>query len=227
MKSFVLFAFLFNFLYWPALVRAQDSDSVTSSSASVVDTAAATTQAPAATSSSVSLTPEMSASSVSSYFESLATATPQQPGDGPSAGDVGSTAGAGDSEAGASGGSSGGFTLSRGGLIAIIVCISVVVLLGIISSVLFYLAKKRSWEVRKTIRKSARKVADALTPRRSTFPKDVQRPKKGTRGLSRIEEIPNTPKAKTTDIEKGDSKMSSFEMGEPPKKSAWSKKIGR
>jgi hypothetical protein len=49
-----------------------------------------TTSAPAPASATTSLTPEMSASSVSSFFAALATATPQQGGDGPTAGDVGS-----------------------------------------------------------------------------------------------------------------------------------------
>jgi hypothetical protein len=94
---------------------------------------------------------------------------------------------------------------------------------AVASSVLWYLAKKRSWEVRKTIRKSARRVATALTPRRTTFPKDVQKMRRSSRGLTRIDEVPPTPGI--SDIEKG--KMSSFEMSEPPKKSKWSKKLGR
>lgn len=89
------------------------------------------TSAPApAVTTFVSLTPEMSASSVSSYFSALATSAPQQPGDGPSAGDAGSSAGAGDSDAGASGSDSGSITVSRGGIIAIVVCVSFVVIFG-------------------------------------------------------------------------------------------------
>jgi hypothetical protein len=51
---------------------------------------------------------------------------------GPAPGDVGSSAGtgAGDSDAGASGSSSGGITLSRGAIIAIIVCAVSVCILG-------------------------------------------------------------------------------------------------
>jgi hypothetical protein len=79
------------------------------------------------------------------------------------------------------------------------------------------------------MRKSARKIAIALTPRRSAFPKDVQNPRrKSTRGLSRIEEVPNTPRVGSRDIEKGNSKLSSFEMSEPPKaKAKWGKKATR
>ncbi|EHK98939.1 hypothetical protein M7I_5230 [Glarea lozoyensis 74030] len=69
----------------------------------------------------------------------------------------------------------------------------------------------------------------ALTPRRSAFPKDVQNPrKKSNRGLSRIEEVPNTPRLGGNDVEKGNSKLSSFEMSEPPKaKAKWGKKATR
>jgi len=101
------------------------------------------------------------------------------------------------------------------------------------SSVLFYLAKKRSWEVRKTIRKSARRVATALTPRRSTFPRDVQTPRRSSRGLTKlqdIDEVPPTPKIRGFDMEKGDPKISSFEMSDissGAKHSKWARKLGR
>lgn len=97
----------------------------------------------------------------------------------------------------------------------------------VVSSVLWYYAKKRSWEVRKTIRKSARRVATALTPRRTTFPKDALNPRRGsTRGLTRINEVPDTPRARD-DVEKGNPKLTSFEMSEPPTQSKWGRKLGR
>lgn len=212
MRTLFLFSLLLNLLC--LTVQAQDSIS---------------SAQPSSATHQVSLSPAMSSSSVASYFSSLATSAPIQPGAGPSAGDAGSSAssGTGDSEAGASGSSSGSITLSRGGIIAIIVVVVCVVLFGIISSILFYLAKKRSWEVRKTIRKSARRVATALTPRRSTFPRDVQKVKRSSRGLTKIDEVPPTPRMRSGDIEKGNSKMSSFEMSEPPKQSKWAKKLGR
>jgi len=181
---------------------------------------------PIETTTSVSLTPEMSASSVASYYSSLATSAPIQPGSGPSAGDAGSSAGssAGDSDAGASGSDSGSITLSKGGIIAIIVIVVFVLVFGIASSVLWYFAKKRSWEVRKTIRRSARRVATALTPRRSTFPKDARM---STRGLTKIDEVPPTPKFRSNDVEKANSKFTAFEMAEPPKQSKWARKFGR
>jgi len=93
------------------------------------------------------------------------------------------------------------------------------------SAILFYLAKKRDWQIRESIRKSARRVATALTPRRSTFPKDIQ--KKSSRGLTRIDEVPNTPRTKNTDVEKANAKVMQFEMTEPPKQSKWGRKFGR
>ncbi|RFU35151.1 hypothetical protein B7463_g1230, partial [Scytalidium lignicola] len=177
------------------------------------------------TSTAVVLTPAMSSASVASFFSSLATTAPQQPGNGPAPGDAASAGGDSsvDSDAGASGSDSGGISLSRGGLIAMIVVIVFVVLLGIVSSVLYYLAKKRSWEIRESIRRSARRVATALTPRRSTFPKDVRR----SRGLERIEEVPPTPKRRMQDIEKGNPKIAQFEMSEPKKESKWARKFSR
>ncbi|TVY47053.1 hypothetical protein LOCC1_G002978 [Lachnellula occidentalis] len=174
--------------------------------------------------SSVSLTPAMSSSAVAAQFSSLATSAPQQPGNGPAAGDAGSSAGAGDSNAGAAGTDSGSITLSRGAIIALIVIAATICIGGVVSSVLWYLAKKRSWEVRAKIRRSAKRVATALTPRRTTFPKGVQDKRRvSTRGLTKIDEVPNTPRA---DVEKGMPKMSSFELSEPPKKSKWAR-LGR
>ncbi|PQE21466.1 hypothetical protein CJF30_00008315 [Rutstroemia sp. NJR-2017a BBW] len=175
----------------------------------------------------------MSSSSVASFFSALATAEPAAP-DGPAAGDAGSSAGSSgaDSDAGASGTSSGSVQMSTGVMVAIIVAVVGVCLFGIISSVLYYLAKKRSWEVRKKIRASARRVAVALTPRRTTFGKDVHRRPSG-RGLAKIDEVPPTPKnfrfGGSNDVEKGDTntKTTEFEMSEPPKQSKWARRMDR
>ncbi|TQV97681.1 hypothetical protein IF1G_03424 [Cordyceps javanica] len=79
-------------------------------------------------------------------------------------------------EAGAAGDSSkNSISLSTGGMIAIIVVVAVVVLIGVSTATLFFIAKKREWKVRETLRRSARKVATALTPRRSQFPDSVKR----------------------------------------------------
>lgn len=98
-------------------VSAQDTSSITSAPSSLPTTF-------------ISITPEMSASSVSSFFNALATATPLQPGDGALPGDVGSAPAAGDSDAGAEGNDDNSLTISREGIIAIIVVCSVVVLFG-------------------------------------------------------------------------------------------------
>ena len=73
-------------------------------------------------------------------------------------------------------------------------------------------------------------MATALTPRRSTFPKDVQN-RRSKRGLTKIDEVPPTPRLREDfgDIEKGSrngnsTKISSFELSEPPKKSKWALK---
>ncbi|KAK4241466.1 hypothetical protein C8A03DRAFT_41080 [Achaetomium macrosporum] len=107
------------------------------------------------------------------------------------------------SVAGASGTSTGGMVLSSGALAAIIVVVVVVALVGIASMVLFYVAKKREWTVKETLRRSARKVVTALTPRRTEFPKSV---KESTgRGRSRLDDVPPTPRIKPEylDLEKG------------------------
>jgi hypothetical protein len=88
----------------------------------------------------------------------------------------------------------------------------------VVSTVLFYLAKKRSWEVRATLRRSAKKVVTALTPRRSEFPSSVKQGR--PRRLNDDDDIvPPTPKVKASfkdDLEKGNSqkKMANFEVRE-------------
>lgn len=67
--------------------------------------------------------------------------------------------------AGASGESETAITLSSGDQIAIGVVVSLVVFLGITSAILFYIAKRRQWEVRATIRRSARRFTTAVRAR--------------------------------------------------------------
>ncbi|KAK4175272.1 hypothetical protein QBC36DRAFT_331781 [Triangularia setosa] len=108
--------------------------------------------------------------------------------------------------AGASGTSSGGITISRGALVAIIVVVVVVALVGIASSVLFFVAKKREWTVKETIRRSARKVVTVLTPRRSEFPRSVKEGGGGRGGRVKLEDVPPTPRLtpeRLEDLEKG------------------------
>ena len=76
--------------------------------------------------------------------------------------------------AGAAGPEKSGINLSRGSIIAIGVVVGVVVILGLTSAVLFYVAKKRQWEVRKSLRRSTRRVTTAIrahTPVRTNFSK--------------------------------------------------------
>jgi hypothetical protein len=107
--------------------------------------------------------------------------------------------------AGASGTSTGGLVLSGGALAAIIVVVVLVALVGIASMVLFWVAKKREWTVKETLRRSARKVVTALTPRRSEFPKSVKESSGRGGGRSRLDDVPPTPRIKPEylDLEKG------------------------
>lgn len=115
------------------------------------------------------------------------------------------------SDAGASGDSSGNSVgISTGGLIAIIVVVVVVAILGVTMGVLFYFAKKREWTMKETIRRSARKVATALTPRRSEFPASVKDTestasfKVSRRSRRKTDhDVPPTPRLRPEDVEKG------------------------
>ncbi|KAM3066155.1 hypothetical protein ACMFMG_010504 [Clarireedia jacksonii] len=233
MRGILPITICLNFFFY-GTVLAQDFSSETKSSVSTSTSSAQLLSAvptPSPTSSSIELTPAMSSSSVASFFSALATTEPAAP-DGPAAGDAGSSASSpgADSDAGASGTSSGSVQMSTGVMVAIIVAVVGVCLFGIISSVLYYLAKKRSWEVRKKIRASARRVAVALTPKRTTFGKDVHRRPSG-RGLAKIDEVPPTPKnfrfGGSDDVEKADTKTTEFEMSEPPKQSKWARRMDR
>ncbi|KAK4134928.1 hypothetical protein BT67DRAFT_347338, partial [Trichocladium antarcticum] len=111
------------------------------------------------------------------------------------------------SSAGAAGTSNSGLILSRGALIAIIVVVVGVALVGIATSVLFFVAKKREWTVKETLRRSARKVVTVLTPRRSEFPRSVKE-STGRGGRTRLDDVPPTPRIKPEylDLEKGPDK---------------------
>jgi len=112
------------------------------------------------------------------------------------------------SAAGASGSSSGSMELSRGGLIAIIVVVVFIALVGIASTVLFFIAKKREWTMRETLRRSARKVVTALTPRRSEFPKSVKDSVGRGGRMNKLDDVPPTPRIKPSDLEKGNGSRS-------------------
>ncbi|KAL7951784.1 hypothetical protein V8C42DRAFT_305216 [Trichoderma barbatum] len=108
-------------------------------------------------------------------------------------------------EAGASGDSSANsITLSTGALVAIVIVVVVVILIGISTATLFFIAKKREWTIKETIRRSTKKVATALTPRRSEFPRSVKgSTRSNRRGRTKIDEVPPTPRIRPEDLEKG------------------------
>mgnify|MGYP000877798053 CR=1 FL=1 len=60
--------------------------------------------------------------------------------------------------------------------------------------------------MKETLRRSAKKVKTALTPRRSEFPSHLKDPQErsGRRGRARIaDDVPPTPRLNPEDIEKG------------------------
>ncbi|KAI1662305.1 hypothetical protein F4813DRAFT_104690 [Daldinia decipiens] len=161
------------------------------------------------------------ATSTSDSFP-LATDEPYNEGDsGP--GSI-SSGGSIDDSAGAAGSSPGVVQISHGAIIAIIVVVAVVCVLGISTAVLFYLAKKREWKVRESIRRSARKVVTALTPRRSEFPRSVKESSSNSsRGRLRLDDIPPTPKLRPEDVEKGLAQSTTRENSEKRSKK-WTRK---
>jgi hypothetical protein len=63
-----------------------------------------------------------------------------------------------DSAGGASGSDSSSFSLSQGGLIAIIIVVVAVAVFGIASIVLYVLAKRRQWNVRASLKRASRRL---------------------------------------------------------------------
>ncbi|KAI9151704.1 hypothetical protein HJFPF1_08913 [Paramyrothecium foliicola] len=125
--------------------------------------------------------------------------------DGDAGGTTAPGVGTGD-DAGASGDSyANSVSLSTGGIIAIVVVVVVVSILGASTAALFFIAKKREWTIKETIRRSARKVVTVLTPRRTEFPDSV----KNFGGSSRrtrtriADDVPPTPRLRPEDVEKG------------------------
>ncbi|KAH7319770.1 hypothetical protein B0I35DRAFT_478090 [Stachybotrys elegans] len=110
------------------------------------------------------------------------------------------------SDAGASGdSSSNSVNIPTGGLVAIIIVVVAVAILGASTAALFYIAKKREWTIKETIRRSAKKVVTVLTPRRTEFPDYLKdgRPS-SRRARARIaDDVPPTPRLRPEDIEKG------------------------
>ncbi|KAI9774169.1 MAG: hypothetical protein M1840_005262 [Geoglossum simile] len=137
----------------------------------------------------------------------------------------------GGTNAGASG-SDGGFVhMSKGVEIAIIVVVVIVGGGGIASAVFYYIAKKRQWQVRKSIRRSAVRLKNNLSTT------NLQKSARRQTGVTKIAEPP-TPRRKEPDLEKGNTATatskpkaqelkSEFEV-EPPKKGVgFAKQSGR
>ena len=147
----------------------------------------------AQTSISTDLSSTPTASSTYDVFSAIASSYPSPQSN---SNDPGASSGPSDNptpedpnKAGASGDSDTAITLSTRDQIAIAVVVGLVAILGITSAILFYLAKKRQWEVRASIRKSARRVTTAFkakTPVRANF-------SKRDRGVMRID--PPSPAA--------------------------------
>ncbi|KAF2494926.1 hypothetical protein BU16DRAFT_51211 [Lophium mytilinum] len=105
-------------------------------------------------------------------------------------------------DAGASGSSQGAFSLSKGALAAIIVVVVVVVVGGAASATLFYLAKKRQWDVRQSLRRASRRLTGRSLP-----PKTPTRAQNRRTGVRLASPPPSAkafmPKGGNRDVEKG------------------------
>ncbi|KAF2091494.1 hypothetical protein K490DRAFT_60933 [Saccharata proteae CBS 121410] len=139
----------------------------------------------------------------------------------------------GSTEAGNEGPDSGSFSLSKGGLAAIIIVVCVVAVIGIASTVLFFLAKKRQWEVRKSLKRASRRVTHRLdTARRNRRSRRsgvrmVSPSRAGTsRGANRDDRVRDVEKGQTQ-ASAGKNKtptMSAFEVDTPIVRS-WKDKV--
>ncbi|KAL4896184.1 hypothetical protein BDV59DRAFT_129672 [Aspergillus ambiguus] len=119
-------------------------------------------------------------------------------------------------EAGAAGPSSEGVGMTSTGMIVLCTIVGVVVVVGISSAVLFVVAKKRQWEMREAIRRSARHVTQAIkTPLTPRFPRSQVAPKR-ERGVSREEHKAH----KLMDLEKN-SLVTEKESREESKPRSW------
>ena len=59
--------------------------------------------------------------------------------------------------------------------------------------------------MKETLRRSAKKVVTALTPRRSEFPKSVKDSVGRGGRMNKLDDVPPTPRIKASDLEKGNS----------------------
>ncbi|TKA62546.1 hypothetical protein B0A49_09907, partial [Cryomyces minteri] len=135
---------------------------------------------PPSSSATLSSTPAPTGAVVSAAAVAFSTLAP------PAADDSGSGI---DTNAGAVGSSAGAFSLSKGGLAAIIVVIVVVVVFGAdgmacekaLSAVLFFLAKRRQWNIRASIRQSARRLTGKFDSTKNSLSKNRAQARRGIR----------------------------------------------
>ncbi|KAL9072575.1 MAG: hypothetical protein Q9157_005035 [Trypethelium eluteriae] len=118
--------------------------------------------------------------------------------------------------AGSAGTDTSGFSMSTGSFVAIIVVVVVVAVLGIASATLFFVAKKRQWEIRKSLKRMSRRLtgrSDARTSQRQSRRQAVrmQSPQRGPRDLEK-----GTAPSKIT---------STFSADTPTTKSGWTTKV--
>ncbi|TKA80057.1 hypothetical protein B0A49_02497 [Cryomyces minteri] len=144
-----------------------------------------------------------------------------------------------DTNAGAVGSSAGAFSLSKGGLAAIIVVIVVVVVFGALSAVLFFLAKRRQWNIRASIRQSARRLTGKFDSTKNSLSKNRAQARRGIRLDSTATGPMSTMGGRGEvraggrggvrgDIEKNGSqaKISAFEVETPREaKAGWREKV--
>ncbi|KAF2713753.1 hypothetical protein K504DRAFT_369120 [Pleomassaria siparia CBS 279.74] len=100
-------------------------------------------------------------------------------------------------DAGAAGASQDAFSLSKGGMAAIIIVVVIVAVGGAASAVLFWLAKKRQWNVRQSIRRASRRLTG-----RSEVPNKRQNRRTGVR-LNSPPPPKNAKARQDKDVEKG------------------------
>ncbi|TKA82805.1 hypothetical protein B0A55_01058 [Friedmanniomyces simplex] len=124
------------------------------------DTASTTAQQTTfATSASSAFSSASTAYSAAQVPSTLSPAASSQTSSDTSAYNGGSSGSGSDvnTDAGASGSGS-SFSISKGGLIAVIVVVVIVALFGIASTILFVVAKRRQWNVRASIRRVSRRL---------------------------------------------------------------------
>ncbi|KAF2193931.1 hypothetical protein K469DRAFT_727414 [Zopfia rhizophila CBS 207.26] len=97
-------------------------------------------------------------------------------------------------DAGAAGSSKGAFALSKGALAAIITVAVLVAVGGTVSAVLFWLAKKRQWDVRQSIRRASRRL---------TGRSEVSKRQNRRTGVRLNSPPPSRTARKERDLEKG------------------------